>query len=376
MKIARIFLTLQGNASSGSHDNVWSSIFKGTLLNMGYDVVFYSYGDALASVGSKNLSNLNKISENIYNTFSKHHKQKPFDLFLSYFHSGNVTPELFRKVKELTFCVNYTTNFHQIELFKALLKEANLSVYTSKEAANYFSENNYPGYYMPFAGLKKYSGDLKNKKNRVSFIGTSYGNRPYYIWRCLQNKLPIDIYGANWKQNNKKRAVLRTLLLEGKLLTDNSTYLDTAYRILNDCILMEVNKDYSSLINGPLSDKEYFDLLAKSAIVLNFPESRYNHDYQNHKVLIGANLRDFEVPMAGSLLLTQDNEELRSFFQVGEEIETFCNEWEMIDKIKFYLKHTSLNLKIAAAGHKKVCQEHTWEHRFKLFFTHLEQNYL
>ena len=145
---------------------------------------------------------------------------------------------------------------------------------------------------------------------------------------------------------------------------------------MNDCILMDINKNYNSALHAPLPDNEYFELLANSSIVLNFPESRYNHDFLNHRVLIGANLRDFEVPMAGSLLLTQDNDEIKSCFKVGKEIDTFCNEWEMIDKINFYLKNPDLSNRVSISGYNRVLKEHLWEHRFKALFTHLESNFL
>ena len=376
MKISRIFLTLRVTASSGFQDNVWGSIFYETLCNMGYDVDFYPYDEAKINDDNKRKNNISQISENIFTVFAKKHKTKPYDLFLSYYHSGHVTPELFKRVRELAFCLNYTTNFHQIEQYRPLLKEASLSIYASQEASSFFSDNNFNGYYMPFAGLKKYSNNVTVKNKRVSFIGTAYGNRPYYLWRCLQNQLPIDIYGANWGKNHHKRAALRTLHLAGKILNSSKSIVDTAYRSMNDCILMDINKNYNSALNAPLPDKEYFELLANSSIVLNFPESRYNHDFLNHRVLIGANLRDFEVPMAGSLLLTQDSDEIKSCFKVGKEIDTFCNEWEMIDKINFYLKNPDLSNRVSISGYNRVLKEHLWEHRFKALFKHLESNFL
>ena len=192
----------------------------------------------------------------------------------------------------------------------------------------------------------------------------------------MQKELPVEIYGVNWINNHGVRSFLRTLRLEYQLITNNENVIDTAYRCLNDSILSEIAKKYSKLIQGPLSDSGYTSLLAKSSIVLNIPESRFGHDYTNPNVLIGANLRDFEVPTAGSFLLTQSNDEIKSLFEDKKEIETFSNEWEMIDKAQFYMKHPSLLLKIAKAGHNRIKKDHLWEHRFNSLFTHLENNYL
>ncbi len=371
----RIYLTLSVNASSGFNDLTFKYIFYDTLVKMGHEVVFFPYHEASIYQGKKT-HDINLISENIYNHFTRNHKEKPFDFFLSYYHGGQVITELFKKIREKVFCLNYTTNFHQIDLYAPLLKEANLSIFVSIAAKPYFEENNYNGYYMPFAGLSNNLTLNKTKNGNISFIGSSYGQRANYIWRCLQNDLPINIYGTNWLNNHTRRAALRTIKLETQLLRGDKTMVDTAYRCLNDIILKEINSNYEHVIHNPLPDQEYNKLLSESSIALNFPESRHGHDYSNPNVLIGANLRDFEVPTAGSFLLTQDNEEIRSFFIEKQEIETFSNEWEMIDKARFYISRPELIFKIAEAGHKRVISEHLWEHRFNALISYLEQNCL
>jgi hypothetical protein len=372
----RIFLTLSASASSGYNDMMYKYIFHDTLVKMGHDVVFFPYHEAMKDVAGRKIKDLQIISDKIYIRFLELHHQKPFDLFLSYYHGLQVVPELFKQVRDHVFCVNYTTNFHQVELYAPLLKVADLSVFVSRAAAPYFEQNGFTGYYMPFAGLRENLNMVETKNGTISFIGTSYGPRANYIWRCLQHNLPIQIYGTNWLQNHPRRAALRTLKLESQILLGNPLMADTAYRCLNDLILKDINDKYSHLVHDPLPDDAYNNLLSASSIVLNFPESRHGHDFSNPNVLIGANLRDFEVPTAGSFLLTQDNEEIRSFFTPGQEIETFANEWEMIDKARFYMARTGLILKIAAAGHDRVSKEHLWEHRFGAFFSHLDQNYL
>ena len=140
-------------------------------------------------------------------------------------------------------------------------------------------------------------------------------------------------------------------------------------------LLKEIVEVYPNSINEFLSDQEYTSLLQKSSIILNLPESRFNHDYSNPNVLIGANLRDFEVPTAGSLLLTQANDEIKSMFENDKEIITFENEWEMIDKARFYINKPYSATKIAEAGNARVKKDHLWEHRFTMFFKYLKENH-
>ncbi len=372
----RIYLSLFSSASSGYDDSMFKRIFFDTLKNMGHDVVFFPYYEASLSKNKEKLHDIVEISENIYQNFLHNHNQKPFDFFLSYYHSKQVVPELFAKVREKVFCINYTTNFHQIETYKPLLKVADLSIFASREAKSYFEDEANHSFYMPFAGLSSNLTFDKNKNNKISFIGTSYGPRAYYLWRCLQNQLPIDIYGYQWINNHKRRSLLRSIKLQFEILFTKYKSIDTAYKCLNDIILREINDDYNQLIHKPLSDDAYNQLLSVSSVVLNIPESRFGHDYYNSRVLIGANLRDFEVPTAGSLLLTQDNEEIKECFDVNKEIVTYANEWEMVDKLRFYISHPELSLKIAEAGHNRAKNQHLWEQRFNALITHLESNFL
>ncbi len=370
----RIYLTLNSSASSGFKDFTWKNIFYNSLLEMGHDVVFFSYENATYFKGKKT-SSISIISENIYNNFIKHHNKKKFDLFFSYYHNLNVNTELFKKLKGKVLRVNYTTNFHQINVYEDLLKEVDLSIYASIEAKSYFENKNIKSYYMPFAALKSKSKNVTLKNGKLSFVGTAYGSRSYYIYRLLQNKFPIDIYGSNWKKSGRINSLLRSIKLQKEILLNNKNSIDTAYKNLNNLILNQINSKYCECINDPLDDFGYTQLLLNSSIILNIPESRYNHDYSNHKVLIGANLRDFEVPALGSFLLTQYNDEISSMFDLKKEIETFKNEWEMVDKIKFYLKKPNLSLKIAEAGQRRVNIEHLWIHRLEALFLFLNKNF-
>lgn len=365
----RIFLTLAVNAASGYNDQTYRYIFYDTLVALGHDVVFLPYHETLAEKGTAATA-----TENIWNRFASDHREKPFDIFFSYYHGNQVLPELFRRVREIVPCINYTTNFHQIALYEPLLKESTFSVFVSKEAEAFFSANGYPGYYLPFAGLRKNLVWNERKNGLIAFSGTSYGPRAQYIWRCLQAGLPLHVYGANWRDDHRKRAALRTLRLEADILSGNPRMADTAYRCLNDIVLRDINRRFPERIHDPLPDDEYSRLLSESSIVLNFPESRYGHDFSDHRVLVGANLRDFEVPCAGSLLFTQDNEEIRSMFEEGNEIVTFGNERELAEKARFYLANPDLIVKTARAGHERILREHLWEHRFTQLLDHIEKN--
>ena len=52
---------------------------------------------------------------------------------------------------------------------------------------------------MPMAANPNFYKNNPIKDIDISFMGSAYGKRPYYIWRLLQSSLDVDIHGFGWK---------------------------------------------------------------------------------------------------------------------------------------------------------------------------------
>lgn len=76
-----------------------------------------------------------------------------------------------------------------------------------------------------------------------------------------------------------------------------------------------------------------------------------------------ANMRIFETTGCGSFLLTEHFENLSKYFEIGKEIETFSNEHEMIDKVRYYLSHNAEREEIAYRGNMRCLQDHSMKIR-------------
>jgi hypothetical protein len=73
--------------------------------------------------------------------------------------------------------------------------------------------------------------------------------------------------------------------------------------------------------------------------------------------------RTFEIPAAGGFMLHVDNEEVRSLYDPGREIDVFADTDRMIDRIAYYLKHEDERAAIAAAGHRRCVPAYSLERR-------------
>lgn len=83
----------------------------------------------------------------------------------------------------------------------------------------------------------------------------------------------------------------------------------------------------------------------------------------NISMLDDINMRTFEVMATGSFLLTNWIPTIEELFEDGKHLVLYRSEEEMIDKVKYYLKHDEERERIAQAGYQEVISRHTIQHR-------------
>ena len=107
-----------------------------------------------------------------------------------------------------------------------------LNIYISKIAKEGFDNIGAKSYYMPLAANPDFYTPLP-KTNKISFVGATYGQRPYYMWRLLQNNINVFqiksegalgmtgfVSAANtWDTQLNQRSVLCLAILQLMFLT-------------------------------------------------------------------------------------------------------------------------------------------------------------
>lgn len=109
--------------------------------------------------------------------------------------------------------------------------------------------------------------------------------------------------------------------------------------------------------HGQAWGKEMYEIFAKSKIVIN----RHIDAAGNY----ANNMRMFEATAMGALLITDSKKNMDEFFRVGEEVITYKDSSDLIEKVKYYLKHDKEKQKIAKAGQKRTLEDHTYGVRMK-----------
>lgn len=383
MKSYRIFLVLGGRATSLDGSKIWLRNLYDPLIDLGHDVTLFDSDEFSLKNGAPVFSAKAKelLSNYLPDHFSHLCREKKFDIFFSYLHAKQIDPQVYHAIKkEGVFIVNFTTNYHQFDLYREIAKIVDYNIYISRIAKEGFDQAGARSYYMPLAANPSFYKPSARKTNEASFIGSVYGVRPYYLWRVLQNDIDLSIYGPGWLTRKDSASWLRKALRRVKAV--KTAFQESGYGLdrkivrldeqLRLKIVQKLNVDHGKAPHAALSDEEYPRVLAESAVVINFNESRFNHDFLNHNVLLGCNLRDFEIPMSRTLSLTQYSDELSSFFEDGKEVVSFRNEFELVDKVKYYIAHKTEREQIAKAGYGRALKDHTWQKRFEDFFGELK----
>lgn len=142
----------------------------------------------------------------------------------------------------------------------------------------------------------------------VSFIGEAHGNRKQRIQWLQKQGISVSCFGYGWP-------------------------------------------------HGPISADEVPKIMRNSVISLNFANSRGQRNQLK--------ARTFEVPGAGGFLLTEPAPDLINWYIPDEQIAVFQSDQELVQKIKFFLSHSDIRDRIAAAGFERTRLDHTYEKRLQ-----------
>ncbi|GEM_PF-6287429 len=119
---------------------------------------------------------------------------------------------------------------------------------------------------------------------------------------------------------------------------------------------------------GQIWGEEQVKALCAAKIGLNL-----HVDHEPGELDRGANVRTFELAACGVFQLLKRVPGIEEFFQEDKEIVCFETAGEMIDKIRYYLRHDSEREKIAAAARQRALKQHTWSDRVQRMRRHMDE---
>lgn len=374
----RIFQVLEPFANVDVPENqTWYRNLHEPLFEMGHDVVLHSPKPGRLAMQRKDLKLRARFSQQLLDRFRTEHQRKPFDLFFSYLMDGMIDPAAIDEVRKsgVPTCNFSCNNTHQFENVDEISPHFDYNLHSEKDARDKFLAIGANPVWWPMASNPKYFAPLNIERTiPATFVGANYALRAKYIGCLLENGIEVHAYGPGWVWGTSKRwrslpKRLKFLLLAAFALKRQQQYSASSSLADHDFRRYLALK-FPDHVHGPVSDEEQVRLYSASLISLGFVEVYKGHD-PGKGIARHLHLREFEAPMCGALLCTGFTDELAELFEPDREILVYRNQFELLDKVRYYLAHPAEAETIRKAGHARALAEHSYQNRFKSLFAHL-----
>jgi len=387
----RIFYASDTTPNSSFESNIWRNNLLLPMVDLGHEVIEFDYDLR------KTFQNLNpaykdqkkfikknrpKVSKALLEQIKEAHHKAPIDLFFSCYFDACITPETLEEIKSLGIkTVNwYPNGSYQLHLVSQISPHYDYCLAPEKfRIKDYKKLGANPIHCQEAANPQIYTPHDLPKEFDVTFVGQAYGDRPDYVKFLLDNKIDIRVWGINWNLFTNEQKKLNTVFSKVKKLCSKEgvkslpkklsykfSQIFSLSKKTNQNIHLSKAILPSKIVGPVLSDNELIKLYSRSKINLGF--STCGNTHKTKERITQIRLRDFEVPMSGGFYMVEYMKELEEFFEIGKEVVCYHDKQDLLEKIKFYLKHDSLREKIQAAGRARCLKDHTWQKRFKSVF--------
>ncbi len=346
------------NAPGLPASRLWEVNLRDSLVAMGHELIPVDADIDACFAAAEDPAALARlrpvVTRAVLDTLERARAGGPVDLFFSYFYTGFVEPraiEAIRRGGVLT--VNFScNNIHQFDLVREIAPLYDAAMVPEREALDHFRRAGARPIHVPMgANPDIYRPYDVPRDVDVSFVGQRYADRADFVHHLAANGLDVRAWGPGWApatgSARLRRAVRRTL--------DRCrvSWGPEAERLLR------------RVSGPPLPDEDLVRLYSRSGISLGFGVVGDTH--------LGApryqvRLRDFEAPMSGACYLAQHFDELAEYYRIGEEIDTFRDRDELLEKARFYLGHPERAEAVRRAGRERALRDHTWTARFGMLF--------
>jgi len=360
----RIFYAADHEPFPGNH--LWHNNLYLPLVDLGHDVLpfdfnltpyFFHADPSLPHHREFIDTNRCKLEETLLAQIKRAHRDRPIDVFFSYFYNAFCRPDIIREIRAMGICsVNwYCNGSFQFHLVDQIAPAYDYCLVPEKfRLEDYKRVGANPIYCQEAANPNIYKSYSLPHEFDITFVGQRYGDRPNYIRYLLDAGLNVRVWGPGWRP----ASVLKTsggFSHHWKRLASREGWT-ALWRRLHPSVSIP-----AEICGPPLGDDELIKMYSRSKISLGF--SSCGNTHQNGNRILQVRLRDFEAPMSGAFYMVEHMDELLEFFTPGKEIVCYRNQSDLADKAKYYLQHGDERENIRREGQRRALNEHTWQKR-------------
>jgi hypothetical protein len=316
-------------------------------------------------------------NERLLAAFKTAHRRAPIDLFFGYFYSSVVYPETVDELRKSGVpIVNFScNNVHQFDLVRDIAPRFDVCIVPERAALASFAAVGARTLRIQLAANPSVYRPLPEPRTvDVSFVGQRYADRAEYLCYLHEQGVQVRAWGAGWQLRKK----LDLANAQAALALVEDERLDGVRRIFRARRSMPAPKVTTngtqaldtSAFGGPrLLHRDLVRTFSQSRISLGFATAGDSHT--GARRLVHLRLRDFEAPMSGALYLTERQDELAEYFEIGSEVLAYTDRDDLLDQVRYYLAHPEQAERIRRAGLLRARADHTWQRRFAELFSAL-----
>ena len=212
------------------YGGLWSGNFYPAIQQLGHEII-ESQVDLLPVSGfisipgdftAQELEARSKITAQIIAEVRQQHKEKPVDLFLSYFYNTHFDPDGLEAIHRLGIpTVNfYCNSIYQFPLVADIAAKVNFAWHAEQNARDLYLAVGANPVWVQMGADPTICHPLfhQNREREACFVGQRYGDRDRHMAAIVKAGVPVDIYGPGWGEANSTSGVKNTATPVGEYL--------------------------------------------------------------------------------------------------------------------------------------------------------------
>jgi len=309
----------------------------------------------------------------------------PIDLFFGYLYSSVVYPATIQEIQRSGVpTVNFScNNVHQFDLVRDIVPHFDACIVPERAALASFAAVGARALRIQLAANPRVYRPLPEPRRfDVAFVGQRYADRADFLLHLSRHGVQVHAWGAGWQP--AKRIDVAHAKAALALIEDER--LDGVARILRSRLTASSRGNPVRVPSSQGAEGGQADVgqslpfvgprLLHSDLVKTFSQARISLGFAAagnggaHR-LTHLRLRDFEAPMSGALYMTERQDELAEYFDIGTQVLAYADKQDLLEQTLYYLKHHEQAERIRASALRRARAEHTWQHRFNQLFAEL-----
>ncbi|RPH82022.1 MAG: hypothetical protein EHM80_00425 [Nitrospiraceae bacterium] len=346
--------------------------FYHSLLHMGHDILYFDYMTLMQQHGQDRMNR--RLKEVVA-------EEKP-DLLFAILFTDQFDPLTLRELTETCLqTVNWFCDDHW--RFDTYSRDwAPCFTWVITTAASALPKYASLGYRNVIKSQWGCNDVLYRKMNMplkydVSFVGQPHGNRRQIIHALRKAGIDVHVWGGGWESGRLSQGEMIHVFNQSRInlnLSNASRPTDAPQPVLAPTVSPKDllrNRLARSLDMVPFGaqmkamGKDWFPELHGFRKVSAELEPMESLDMHYSDQIKG---RNFEVPGCGGFLLTGMAENLGQYYEIGKEVVCFDDRHDLVEKVRYYLRHEDERAEIAKAGYERTLREHTYARRFSEIF--------